>query len=274
MWSSVRSRRPKFGWQAMPSVDTALETRGLDVSIGERRLVHDLSIALPPKGVIALLGPNGVGKTLLMHTLAALRPIQQGDIRMAGESLAHWPRRRLAKHLAMMPQTVEDPFPATVLETVLLGRHPHIDAWRWESTADIAIAKAALLAVGLAGYEGRDVLTLSGGERRRASLAAALAQEPKIFLLDEPTNHLDPAHQLDALRLLRERADAGALVILTMHDPTLAARYADHVLLLYSAGHWRFGAAAEVLNAANLSELYSSEIRLLRHEGRSVFFHA
>jgi len=175
---------------------------------------------------------------------------------------------------ALLPQNVEDPFPASVIETVLLGRHPHIPRWQWESARDLAIASDALVAVGLAGYEERDVLTLSGGERRRAALAAVLAQTPRIFLLDEPTNQLDPNHQLEALQLLRERADAGAAVIVTLHDPNLAERFADAALLIGKDGAWRCGRVADILTPQLLSSLYDTRFEAVEISGRRVFYQA
>jgi iron complex transport system ATP-binding protein len=157
---------------------------------------------------------------------------------------------------------------------VLLGRHPHIGHWQWESATDIAIAAQALAAVGLSGYEDRDIFTLSGGERRRAALAAVLAQDPRLFLLDEPTNQLDPNHQLGALQLLRARADAGSAVVVTLHDPNLAVRFADHALLIGRSGNWRWGNAAEILTSDNLSELYDTRFDDLPVAGRRVFFQA
>ncbi len=185
-----------------------LECRGIDVCVGSRTLVRGLDLQVRRGSMLAVLGPNGSGKSLSLHTFAGLRPPRMGEVLISGRPLAQWPRRALARELALLPQNVEDPFPASVIETVLLGRHPHIARWQWESARDLAIASDALAAVGLAGYEERDVLTLSGGERRRAALAAVLAQTPRLFLLDEPTNQLDPNHQLEALQLLRERADA------------------------------------------------------------------
>jgi len=116
------------------------------------------------------------------------------------------------------------------------------------------------------------VLTLSGGERRRAALAAVLAQTPRIFLLDEPTNQLDPNHQLEALQLLRQRADGGAAVVVTLHDPNLAARFADVALLLGKDGHWRCGRAGDILTAQNLSMLYDTKFEAAEIGGRRVFF--
>jgi iron complex transport system ATP-binding protein len=118
--------------------------------------------------------------------------------------------------------------------------------------------------------------TLSGGERRRVALAAVLAQDPEVLLLDEPQNHLDPHHQLDVLRLLRARADAGGTVVATLHDPSLAARFADRVLLLYGsggpdAGRWVHGATAEVLTAAAVSAIYRLPMREFVVEGRRLF---
>ena len=257
-----------------PSAAPLLECRGIDVCVESRTLVRGLNLRVDRGSMLAVLGPNGSGKSLSLHTLAGLRSPRAGELLISDRPLAAWPRRALARELALLPQNVEDPFPATVMETVLLGRHPHIARWQWESARDLAIASDALAAVGLAGYEERDVLTLSGGERRRAALAAVLAQTPRIFLLDEPTNQLDPNHQLEALQLLRERADAGAAVIVTLHDPNLAERYADAVLLIGKDGNWQCGLVADILTAAHLSSLYDTRFEAAEIGGRRVFFQA
>ncbi|MGA2190090.1 MAG: ABC transporter ATP-binding protein [Steroidobacteraceae bacterium] len=250
------------------------ECRNVDIGIESRTLVRGLNLQVPAGSMLVVLGPNGCGKSLSLHTFAGLRAPRAGEVFIAGLPIRAWTRRKLARELALLPQNVEDPFPANVLETVLLGRHPHIGHWQWESAADIAIAAQALASVGLAGYEDRDIFTLSGGERRRAALAAVLAQDPRLFLLDEPTNQLDPNHQLEALQLLRARADAGGAVVVTLHDPNLAVRFADHALLIGRSGAWRWGSAAEILTSANLSELYDTRFDDLNVAGRRVFYQA
>jgi iron complex transport system ATP-binding protein len=251
-----------------------LECRGIEVCVGSRTLVRGLDLRIGGGSMLAILGPNGSGKSLSLHTFAGLRSPKGGELLISGRSLREWPRRALARELALLPQNVEDPFPASVMETVLLGRHPHIARWQWESARDLAIASDALAAVGLTGYEERDVLTLSGGERRRAALAAVLAQTPRIFLLDEPTKQLDPNHQLEALQLLRGRADAGAAVIVTLHDPNLAVRFADAALLIGRDGAWQCGHAAVILTADHLSTLYETRFEAAEINGRRIFFQA
>ncbi|MEP6549060.1 MAG: ABC transporter ATP-binding protein [Gammaproteobacteria bacterium] len=251
-----------------------LECRALDVCVESRTLVRGLNLKVGSGSMLAILGPNGSGKSLSLHTLAGLRSPKAGDVLILGRPLTAWRRNALARELALLPQNVEDPFPASVIETVLLGRHPHIPRWQWESARDLAIASDALAAVGLAGYEQRDILTLSGGERRRAALAAVLAQTPRIFLLDEPTNQLDPNHQLEALQLLRERADAGAAVIVTLHDPNLAARFADEALLIGRNGEWQSGKVAGILTSQHLSTLYDTRFDSAEISGRRVFIQA
>jgi len=249
-----------------------IECEDLDVNVDGRILIHGLNFAARAGNLLAVLGPNGVGKTLLLHTLAGLRRAAKGVIKIHGRHIGEWQARDLARELALLPQNLEDPFPATVLETVLLGRHPHISRWRWESAEDVAIAQAALDSVGLHGYEERDVFTLSGGERRRAAIAAVFAQTPKIFLMDEPTNHLDPSHQLEALQLLRDGADAGAAVIVTIHDANLASRFADQALLIEPEGRWAHGGIQETLTAGNLSRLYGTSFAGMEQSGRRIFY--
>src|ERR1700730_8631416 len=251
-----------------------LECRGIDVCVGPRTLVRGLDFHVRGGSMLAILGADRSRKRLSLPPLAGLRAPKAGALSISGRPLAEWPRRALARELALLPQNVEDPFPASVIETVLLGRHPHIPRWQWESARDLAIASDALAAVGLAGYEESDVLTLSGGERRRAALAAVLAQTPRIFLLNEPTNQLDPNHQLEALQLLRVRADGGAAVIVTLHDPNLAARFADTALLIGKDGAWRFGRVADILTAQHLSALFDTRFDAAEIGGRRVFFQA
>jgi len=252
-------------------MDPLLECRQLCIEVAGRRLVDGLSFSVGAGEFVALLGENGTGKTLTLHTLAGLRAPAAGTVSVLGQELPQWPRRELARRLALLSQTNEDPFPSTVLETAAIGRHPHIEFWRWESMEDLRIARDALAAVDLASLEARDVQTLSGGERRRLALATVLAQNTQIYLLDEPTNHLDPHHQLDALRLFRQQANLSRAVIASLHDATLAAQFADRALLLFGDGSWLYGSSAEVLTGAHLSRLYRTPIGEVEYRGRRVF---
>lgn len=248
-----------------------LECAGLDVDVAGRRLVASLSLCARPGRFIAVLGRNGAGKTLTLHTLAGLRPPAAGQVLLVGRPLADWRPIERARRVALLPQATEDPFPVTAIETVLIGRHPHIGTWAWESELDRAAARDCLAQVDLAGWEERVVDSLSGGERRRVAVALLLAQDADTSLLDEPTNHLDPQHQLAVLQLFRARADAGKAVVASLHDPTLAARFADDVLLLEGDGRWDFGPRDEILTGERLAALYRSPMHEIAWRDRRVF---
>lgn len=241
------------------------------VEVAGRQLVEALSLQLQAGQFIAILGKNGSGKTLTLKTLAGLRPPAAGTIRLGGQALPSARRSEIARHLALLTQHDEDAFPATVLETVLVGRHPHIRPFQWESQEDFRLARQALEFVDLHGLEQRMVATLSGGERRRLAIAQVLAQQPDIYLLDEPANHLDPQHELDILALFRRIADQGGAVITSLHDVNLAARFADQCLLLFGNGHWLLGPTDEVLSEANLSRLYETPIQGIEWQGQRFF---
>jgi len=249
----------------------ALECHGLTVRVPGRELVRELHTQFLPGTVTAVLGRNGAGKSSLLHVLAGLATPAAGEVLLAGRPLAAWPRRDLARRLGLLTQSSEDPFPGTALETALVGRHPHLDFWQWETDADRAVARRCLAQMDLAGLESRDVATLSGGERRRLAIATVLAQDPGVFLLDEPAQQLDPQHEIDVLRRCRALADSGRTVVLSLHDPGLAARFADRVLLLFGDGRWRHGTAADSLDEAAIAELYGIAVRELRWEGGRTF---
>jgi iron complex transport system ATP-binding protein len=249
----------------------ALACRDVTVSVPGRALVERFDAVFRPGRMIAVLGRNGAGKSSLLHVLAGLRSPAGGEVTWQGRGLADWPRRELARHVGFLAQSSEDPFPGSVLETALVGRHPHIGFWQWESETDRGVARRCLEAVDLEGFEEREVETLSGGERRRLAIAAALTQEPLVYILDEPVQQLDPLHQLEVLRLFRARADGGACVIMSLHDPGIAAFYADESLLLFGDGRWLKGPTAEVLGEASIGALYGVAVRELRWEGGRTF---
>jgi iron complex transport system ATP-binding protein len=253
------------------SASSLLECRGLRLEVPGRRLLHDCDIGFGRGRVVALLGRNGAGKSTLLHALAGLRRPDGGTVYCEGRDLASLPRRALARRLALLPQSDEDAFPGTVLETALVGRHPHLAFWQWEGDDDRDIALRCLAEMDLAGLEARDVATLSGGERRRLALAAVLAQDPAVLLLDEPIQPLDPQHQLTVLRRLRRLAQDGCTVIMSLHDAGLAARCADDALLLDGEGGWSFGPTGTVLDAGSVGRLYGISMRELRWDDGRTF---
>lgn len=250
-----------------------LEAQALSVSIGGKQVCRELNLALQPGERWGVLGLNGVGKTSLLHTLGGIRAADSGEILLDGVSLAATPRRQVAQRLGVLFQDSDEAFPSTVMEAALIGRHPHLHAWEWEGAQDEAIARAALNAVGLAGFEARSTATLSGGERRRLALAALLVQDSQLLLLDEPVNHLDVHHQISALDLLTRLArEQNKTLAIVLHDVNLAARYCDRVLLLFGGGETLQGVTCELLTETNLQRLYHHPMRRVPTEAGDFFY--
>jgi len=239
-----------------------LHARHLAVSVGLHKVCLDLDLDLAPGSRLAILGRNGAGKSTLLAALAGLHPPDSGTLLLAGKTYAEHGLRAAARLRGWLGQHQSDAFASTVLETVLGGRHPYIERWAWESRDDVAIARDALAATGLAGMEDREIHTLSGGERQRVAIATLLAQAPQLYLLDEPLSHLDLNHQIATLDLITNRArDAGVAVVMVLHDPNFALRYCDQVLFLYGDSRHVAGPAVDILTAAMLSKLYDYPLR-------------
>jgi iron complex transport system ATP-binding protein len=252
-----------------------LESRGLDVSIGGHSICRNLDWRVDAGQSWAILGRNGAGKSTLLATLAGLHTQQAGRLEVAGQVLPGATRgsgaRAMARVRGFLSQHQMDPFASTVMETVLVGRHPHLGRWDWESASDGRIAAAALAEVDLGGFAERDVQTLSGGERQRLAIAILLTQQPRLFLLDEPLTHLDLSHQVAVMELFKRRATDKAAIVAVLHDPGFAARYCGHALLLFGDGEWLAGPSEEVISAENLGRLYGHPLHELRADGQRWF---
>ena len=252
-----------------------LEARRLAVDIGGHRVCRNLDWRVDAGESWAILGRNGVGKSTLLTTLAGFRTLQGGHLSIAGQALPcvrpGEGLRAMARVRGYLSQHQFDPFASTVMETVLVGRHPHLGRWDWESADDRRIAEAALNELDLGGFAEREVQTLSGGERQRLAVAQLLTQEPRLFLLDEPLTHLDLSHQVAVMEMFARRASKGAAIVAVLHDPGFAARYCRQALLLFGNGEWLAGPAGEVINATNLTRLYGHPLRELCADGHRWF---
>ncbi|MGD8568586.1 MAG: ABC transporter ATP-binding protein [Gammaproteobacteria bacterium] len=252
-----------------------LSTENLQTSVAGRIICRDLSLSVRPGERWAILGINGVGKTTLLHTLAGLRQPDRGTIRYHSRQLTQYSSRALARQRGVLFQDKADPFPATVMETVLIGRHPYIENWQWESADDIDRARQALRQVGMASMEKRTINTLSGGERQRVAMATLLAQEPHVMLLDEPTNHLDIHHQMQVMQLINDSvSNQQRAAVMILHDMNTVARFCDHVLMMFDDGNVLQGTASELLTAKRLESLYGYPIRHIATETQTIFIPA
>jgi len=240
---------------------TSLSCHGLDLSVGRKRIVSGLDLEVTSGQFWGLMGANGIGKTTLMRCLAGLIAADAGHVALDASPIRSIPRRVVARRLGMLQQHTAYVFDASVLQTALTGRHPHLGPWGRESREDIAKARRAIDSMDLGSLENRSVTGLSGGEARRLAFAALMVQEPEIMLLDEPSNHLDLRHQVSIMRSIGNQVYGhGRLAIAATHDVNLAATYCSHVLMLFGDGEWQAGSAIRMLTEDRLERLYQCPV--------------
>ena len=239
-----------------PGVPSLLEVRGLELELGGRAVLRGVDVTVAAGEVVGLVGPNGAGKTTLLRAVSGVLSYEQGSISLDGTPIDGRSRSELARSLAVVQQLPEAPETMQVAELVLLGRFPHLGLLGRESSVDYLAADRAMARAGCLDLATRPLETLSGGERRRAFIARALAQETSLLLLDEPTANLDASAQAEVMGVLRQLAGAGAGVLVVLHDLTLAAAFCDRVILLDTGLVLAEGAPAEVITSELVRSAY------------------
>jgi iron complex transport system ATP-binding protein len=248
-----------------PGPDT-LDARALTVRLGGRAVLDAVSLTLRRGEVAAIVGPNGAGKSTLMMGLAGLRRPDLGQVWLEGRALGEVPDQARARRIGYLPQAPEIAWRLDVATFVRLGRTAHRGVFGADP-GDAAAVDRALEDTGMTPFAGRDITTLSGGERARALIARALAGEPAWLLADEPLTGLDLGHQLAAADLLRRVAAGGVGVVIAVHDLGFAARAADRVILLADGRILADGPPADALAPARLSRAYGVEARWVEGAG-------
>lgn len=257
-----------------PEHDTSLRAEGLGFVRAGRPIVDGVSLAIEPGCVTALLGPNGAGKSTLLHLLSGALAASAGEVRLCGRRLGAWSGPELARRRAVLAQSNELSFPFAVFDVVLMGRSAH--AGLSSRAQDRAIAARALEVVGATGLARRSYPTLSGGERQRVQIARVMAQiwpggdEPRFLLLDEPTNNLDLTHQRRTLAFARGLARQGVGLIAVLHDPNLAALFADRIILLSSGRIVCDGPVDAVLTEPVLERVFGVPVVVRPHPTRNI----
>ncbi|UAL52587.1 ABC transporter ATP-binding protein [Bacillus sp. CMF21] len=234
-----------------------LLTESVNIGYGERLIVKDLSVCIPDKKITTIIGPNGCGKSTLLKAITRIISLQSGEVVLDGKSISKEQTKKLAKKMAILPQTPESAAGLTVGELVSYGRFPHQKGFGRLTKKDYEIIQWALEVTGTADYKFRPVDSLSGGQRQRVWIAMALAQETEIIFLDEPTTYLDMAHQLEVLELLQTlNAEQERTIVMVLHDLNQAARFADYIIALKDGEIVKAGTCEEVISRDVLKEVF------------------
>ena len=248
-----------------PAHTPLLEASGIDVELGGQPILRDVEVTVRRGEVVGLVGPNGAGKSTLLRVVTGMLRPSAGTVAIGGDALDALPRRELAMRVAVVQQLPEAPSTMRVRDLVVLGRHPHLGLLARESRHDFDVADEAMRRAGCDRFADRELGSLSGGERRRAFIARALAQEAPLLLLDEPTSNLDANAQVEILELVAELAATEAGVLLIVHDLTLAAAYCDRIVLLDRGEVVAEGPPSEVVTSEHVRRVYGGGVTVLPH---------
>lgn len=233
-------------------------------------VLTDLSLNIPAGKVTAILGPNGTGKTTLLHILLGLLKPFQGNVKVSGKSHREYSRQELSQMIGLVPQFESIPFNFSVFEYVLLGRSPYLKPFQLPGEEDVRITEDALESVGIQHLAEKPVTEISGGERQLVHISRVLTQQTRILLLDEPTAHLDLENQNRILKLLKQMSTRGKTAVLTTHDPNAAIFAADYFVLMNRGNIAAEGDLSQVITAENLSTIYRTPIRVEQTNGYTM----
>lgn len=222
-----------------------------------------------------VLGKNGVGKTTFIRTLAGLRRVDQGEIRLKDQLIRDLDMLTLAKMRAYLSQNQRDAFSYKVLQVVLAGRYPYAFQQYWETEADLKAACFAMEQFNVFDLKDRDIRTLSGGERQRVALASVFAQDTPLLFLDEPVSALDLAHQKALMQLIQKMTkEQGKTVVMVLHDLNLAHDVVTHAVLMHEGGDWKAGKSSDMLQSDLLSSCLGYPIVSMQHQNRTIYIPA
>jgi iron complex transport system ATP-binding protein len=242
-----------------------LAAKHLELGYGDRRVIDDLSLAIPPQRITAIVGANGSGKSTLLKACSRILVPQAGVVELDGENLHALPSRALARRLSILPQNSQAPESLTVGELVAYGRYPHRRWLASPNSEDAEMVRWALDVTALVDLADRPVNSLSGGQQQRAWIAMTLAQGAEILLLDEPTSHLDTCHQLEVMELLAAlNRQLQKTIVMVLHDLNLAARYAHHMIALKDGQVAAAGTPDEVMNERTLNDVFGIAAHIAR----------
>jgi iron complex transport system ATP-binding protein len=243
-----------------------IEVNSVSFRYHEDWVLQDVSFRVEKGEFVGVIGPNGSGKTTLLKVLYRLLSPQKGEILLELVPMKRMDRIDIAKRIAVVAQETHLLFPFSVLETVLMGRSPHLGHLMFESEKDLEIAKKAMEWTKILSFSERSMDELSGGERKRVFIARALAQEPEVILLDEPTANLDIHHQMDFLDLIltlnRER---GLTIVMASHDMNIASEFCDRLILLQGGRIYKIGTPHDVITKENIEKVYGCEVWIDRN---------
>ena len=218
-------------------------------------ILRNVDLQVEAGEILALLGPNGTGKTTLLKCAGRLLVPREGQTTVDGENIAQMSAKKRARYVGYVPQSTMDVFPGTVADTVLTGRMPYVDFRITRRDKDIAFS--VIQQMGLEDLAFRNINRLSGGQRQRVFIARALAQEPRVLLLDEPTSSLDLKNQMMTLQIIRKVAkEKNLAVVISIHDLNLAAMFCDKVMILKESDVFAFGTPKTVITAENIEAVY------------------
>ncbi len=240
---------------------------GIEFGYASTSVLKDITLDANGPQLLSIIGPNGVGKSTLIHCINRILSPRKGTVFIDGDNVGETSLKDLAKKVGYVPYTASDTFPLSVVDTVLMGRHPHASYGSLDKDLDIVFETLKLL--GIDDLAMRPFNELSAGQHQKVMLARGLVQEPEILLLDEPTSNLDIKHQMEVTRILRDLSqEKGILVIMISHDLNIAAKYSDNMIMLSQGSIYAIGTPSEVLTKENVKAVYDVESEIIDSHGR------